>query len=424
MKKFFLFALAALAFVACDDKRQSELTEDVLMKGTAKIAVQIRYSPGLHKVDGAYVDVPLSLPAGATVFAKANYSEYKAMGDNIKQFPASLNSDGLYEVVIPAGEKEIEVQIVVNGFYGDYYANPDQATPDKAYYPLFVSDKLKYSVLAGQEYVETDPQKTIIPAPAAALFPKQEYELASIKGKLQGNQEYWDKDAKSPNEVTAKMLGLKDKVVTLEIKAADPKKDPRVLQFKSSATNAEGAFEFKNIKIFDQWVDSLKADANYLEMNYIVEPWTANFTHYYRVLTEGNVKKLWTKKSDYTDAQKTAEGAGTAWEKYINGLYYPDGDKQLYFYESSSNASEDVYGYWKTGKNDTTAIGDVKAAIVLFKSAEQNIEATFTPQDTKVIKGVGYFKDEKTDKEIEIKLDDDNKIEMPKYSYNNPMNWK
>ena len=421
MKKFFLFALAALAFVACDDKRQSELTEDVLMKGTAKIAVQIRYSPGLHKVDGAYADVPLSLPAGATVFAKADYKQYSAEGKNIKQFPASLNSDGLYEVVIPAGEKAIEVQIVVNGFYGDYYANPDQATPDKAYYPKFESEKLKFTVLAGQEYVETDPQKTIIPAPAAALFPKQEYELASIKGKLQGSQEYWDKDAKSPLEVSPKMLGLKDKVVTLEIKAADPKKDPRVLQFKSSATNAEGAFEFKNIKIFDQWVDSLKADEKYLKVNLIVEPWTANFTHYYRVLSESNVKGLWKNEATY----KAERGAKTdeQWfkDEKLNTYVWIDGDNNKYFYESASKQSEDVYGYWKAGKNDTTAIGDVKAAIVLFKSAEQDIEATFTPQDIKSISGIGKYS--KDGKMVSVKLEDDKYIDMPEYSYNDPMKW-
>jgi hypothetical protein len=421
MKKIFLFALAALALVACNDKRQSELTEEVLMKGTAKIAVEIRYSPGLHKVDGAYKDIPLALPADASVFAKADYTEYGAAGNNIKQFPATLNN-GMYEMVIPAGEKPIKVQIVVNGFYGDYYANPDQETPDKAYYPKFEPKDLIYTVLAGQSFVETDPQKTIIPAPASALLPKQDYVITSVSGKLQGKQEYWDKD-KDYNEIQTDMLGLSGRTIILEIKAADAKQDPRVLQFKSSSTNANGDFKFENIKIFDQWVDSLKADADYLKMNLILEPWTAEFTHYYRVLDSSPVKEVWDSEATYNlakTASKTYDAdPDVAFAKYLAEQYQKDGEKLKYFYPTASNKTENVPGYWKVSeKTDTVAIGNVQGNIVMFKSAEQDIQAKFFVKDVKKIMGVGYFGADE-----EVKLKDDKYVVMPGACFKDPMGW-
>ena len=414
MKKIFLFALAALALVACNDKRQSELTEEVLMKGTAKIAVEIRYSPGLHKVDGAYKDIPMALPADASVFAKADYTEYGAAGKNIKQFPASLNSDGLYEMIIPAGEKPIKVQIVVNGFYGDYYANPDQEKADKAYYPKFEPESLIYTVLAGQSFVETDPQKTIIPAPAAALLPKQDYVLTSVSGKLLGKQEYWD-SKKENAEIQVDLLGLSGRTVILEIKAADEKKDPRVLQFKSSSTSSEGDFKFENVKIYDQWVDSLKADANYLKMNLILEPWTANFTHYYKALEEKPVKETLT--SATYDVESKKEG----WLKWLEEQYWvEDPSKPVRkYYQGASSKTDAVAGYWKVGeKTDTVPVGNIQGSIVMFKSAEQDITAEFFVKDLKKVMGIGEF-----GKDVEVTLKDDEKRDMPGVCYYDPMGW-
>ena len=123
MKKLFLIVAAvALMLVGC--KKQSELNFTDM--GEATVLVNVVYNPGEHDVNGVLItgEVPVT---DAVVLAKIQYSEYSDPAQGAKEIEAENKGEGNYEVKVPAGQKPVNVEIIVRDYAAPYYENKDYA---------------------------------------------------------------------------------------------------------------------------------------------------------------------------------------------------------------------------------------------------------------------------------------------------------
>ena len=405
MKKIFLAALAALTLVACNDRNQSELKESDFLTGKSTIQVTFFYNPGAHNVDGVVVSELLPIPDDVEVLAKVDYNEYTdaGAGVNFKQIKATSKGNGVFEVDIPAGERQINVEIIANGFTADYYTSPEKE-PIKAYYPK--KDGLLFAVLAGQAFVENDPAKTTFKQPTEILNNDRTKTFA-VSGKLEGKKEMWDNENGAPKVDNE---GLKDIELELSIKFADPSVDSRELVFKTK-TGSDGSYKFADLLLYDEWVEALESDPAALETKISAKPWVdAEFTHYYKS-REGSAKKC-----SFTQA-----GIGDAtigWnDGVLNGLYYlNDSSKPVFLYQWVQNKNVKVLGAWEVA---SIAIGNLQANVTLYGEAlDQDLTAKFTPKSTTDILGVGSNGSVET-----VTNAADESVDVPQTTINDLMGW-
>jgi len=404
MRKSFLFvALAALALVGCNDKTQSELTEDVLgLNGEAKVTVKFYYNEGTKLVDGVEVSETLPVPASCKVVAKVDYSEYTgaAKGESFKQFAATAKGNGVYEVVIPAGEKQITVDIIANGFTADYYLTPEKKI--QAYYQTKTIADINNGVLAGQEVLEQNPTNTTLVVDPNIINNDRQVIIEEISGKLNGTFEAWNSDD-YPETVKQ---GIAGREVMLVIEPKDKKADKRVLTYFTT-TNKDGEFSFENVAIYDEWKDQLMEKDDTVTMKIKVEQWAdEKFTHWYKAYDSSVGRKLWNDESDYkaTWDGTYADRFGKDWDAWCADLAaLKDGSDFLYAY--SKNTTQDVLGSWKVADK---AIADVKAVVTLFgKSKNNELNATFTPADLNDVYGA------KSKETQMVQCDNKDKVEVP-----------
>lgn len=416
MKKFFLFALAALMFAACNDTKQTELTEEILgLTGKSAIRVQFFYNPGSRLVDGVEVTELLPVPDGVVVFAKVDYSQYtgaKEEGKSYKQFEATKKGNGVYEVEIPAGEKAIAVTMVANGFEADYFVNPTKAI--KAYYPK--KEVEIGNVLAGQSFVEIDPNKTTFQVDKNILNNDRTVEIKEISGKLTGNVEKWNDD--KGGYVESKEAAIANREVELEIKAKDGSADERALVF-TAKTDANGVFAFKNIMIYDAWKDSIEKDETSIEMKLSVKQWAdGEFVHYYKLLQGSRATEFWADEAAYKTA-KASCADDDAWLDYLGGLNFVEDEKAKYLYAWDQATKQSVLGSWEVADRK---IGNMTNVVILFQQAlNQDLKASFSPENVNNVYGVGLFSNGEVQK---VKCKNDDKVEVPFTVKSNTMGWK
>jgi hypothetical protein len=382
MRKSFLFvALAALALVGCNDKTQSELTEETLgLNGEAKITVKFYYNEGTKLVDGVEVSETLPVPASCKVVAKVDYSEYTgaAKGESFKQFAATAKGNGVYEVVIPAGEKEITVDIIANGFTADYYLTPEKKI--QAYYQTKVIADINNGVLAGQEVLEQNPANTTLAVDPNIINNDRQAIIKLITGKLSGKIEKWDSDDKKLEAVDK---GLEGQTIELEIKSKN-KDDKRVLTYFAQ-TAADGSFKFEDVAIYDEWSEWLEDKKDTVTMTLKVKEWADVMKHYYKSVDGDVVKALFSTKADYEGTHDKASFATEKeWSDHLDAL--KDGTDPMYILQG---ASQDVTGSWKV---KDTGIGNVYGVVKLFgESLNNDLTAEFAPADLKAVLGVGSY---------------------------------
>ncbi len=417
MRKSFLFvALAALALVGCNDKTQSELTEDILgLNGEAKISVQFYYNEGTKLVDGVEVTETLPVPATCKVIAKVDYSQYTGgkKGESFKQFEGAAKGNGVYEFVIPAGEKAIAVEVVANGFKAKYYVNPEKAI--EAYYPsVTVPINGGNGVLAGQEFVENDPDNTTFSVDKNIVDNGRNTVIKSISGKLTGFVEDWNKDGYAES-VEA---GLAEQKIELEVKVLEGEntKDERVLSFFTT-TAKDGSFEFKDVAIYDDWKNLLEKYPDTIKMTLKVQKWADDdFKHYFKELdNKFDVDNVWADQNDY---DKTFTGLTDRWNKdFLNWsaklATVIDVDDYMYDW---SNKPQSILGSWEVADKK---INNVDAIVLLFGVAQnQNLSASFTPQNYADVYGcIGYGKKES------VECADNTKVDVPQYIAGNALGW-
>ena len=417
MKKFFLFALAALTFAACNDTKQTELTEEVLgLNGKASIRVQLFYNEGTKLVDGVEVQELLPIPETVVVFAKVDYAQYTGAkaGQSFKQFDATKKGNGVYEVEIPAGEKQINVTIVANGFEADYYVTPEKAI--KAYFPK--KEIAIGNVLAGQSFVEVDPAKTTFSVDKNILNNDRDIEIKEISGKLTGNMEKWNDD--NGGYVESKEAPIANREVELEIKAKAGSSDERVLKF-TAKTDASGVYQFSNIKIYNDWKDSIDNDENSIEMTLSVKQWAdGEFVHYYKLLQGARAAKIWADEAAYNlKSKEDLFENEKAWADHLAGLSYLDDGKLKYLYSWDQSTKENVLGSWKVADKK---IGNLTNVVILFQQAlNQDLSAAFTPENVNNVYGVGKFRSSEAQK---VKCNNEDKVEVLFTVTSNVMGWK
>lgn len=382
-KKIFFAAIAALALVGCNDKNQSELSEEALgLNGEAKISATFYYNPGARMVDGVEVTENLPVPETVEVIAQVDYAEYTGAnpGVSFKQFKASAKGNGTYEVVIPAGEKKIAVTIIANGFSADYYLAPDNKIT--AYYPT--QQLAAFDVLAGQEFVKNDAAETTFDAPNDILNNDRNVEL-TISGKLTGKVEVFDKDAemaKTENQ------GFKGAAIEIKITSSD---DDRELVYSTTTTNDEGKYELK-VNLYDNW------DLANVKIEIAPKAFVAKFEHFY---AEVDAKKM---KDTYAD-----EAAFNTAGKIV-----------IYDTFSAKN-TVDVDGWWEGEAINVTGL---KNKVELFGTATGNdLSIVFTPSvDLATIPGV--LSAAEGGEETEVQLGDKTEVTVQRYMTANFMGWK
>ncbi|MBR1929242.1 MAG: hypothetical protein IJ834_05840 [Paludibacteraceae bacterium] len=382
-KKIFFAAIAALALVGCNDKNQSELSEEALgLNGEAKISATFYYNPGARMVDGVEVTENLPVPETVEVIAQVDYAEYTGAkaGVSFKQFKASAKGNGTYEVVIPAGEKKIAVTIIANGFSADYYLAPDNKIT--AYYPT--QELAAFDVLAGQEFVKNDATETTFNAPNDILNNDRNVEL-TISGKLTGNVEVFDKDAK---KAKTENQGFKGAAIEIKITSSD---DDRELVYSTTTTNDEGKYELK-VNLYDNW------DLDNVEIEIAPKAFVAKFEHFY---AEVDAKKM---KDTYSDeAAFIAAGKAVIYDTF------------------SAKNTVDVDGWWE---GNAIKVAGLKNKVELFGTATGNdLSIVFTPSvDLATIPGV--LSAAEGGEETEVQLGDKTEVTVQRYMTANLMGWK
>ena len=387
MRKSFLFvALAALALVGCNDKTQSELTEETLgLNGEAKITVKFYYNEGTKLVDGVEVSETLPVPASCKVVAKVDYSEYTgaAKGESFKQFAATAKGNGVYEVVIPAGEKQITVDIIANGFTADYYLTPEKKI--QAYYQTKIVADINKGVLAGQEVLEQNPANTTLAVDPNIINNDRQAIIKLISGKLSGKVEKWDGEDKKLEAVDK---GLEGQTIELEIKSKN-KNDKRVLTYFAQSAS-DGSFKFEDVAIYDEWSEWLEEKKDTVTMTLKVKEWADVMKHYYKSVNGDVAKALFNSKSDYEGVyDRSMFSDDKTWSDKLDGL----NDSGDYLY-ALQGASQDVTGSWKV---EDTGIANIYGVVKLFgESLNNDLTAVFAPADIKAVYGVGSYQTKTT----------------------------
>ena len=360
MKKVFIAAMAALALVACNDKTQSELTDEMVgLSGEAKIEVAFYFNQGKHEVNGVAFEGNEYVPATVEVIATVDYSEYsnQTKGEVYKQFVATRTGEGTYSLTIPAGEKKIHVTVQPKGFAAKYWNTLTEAVD--AYFSL--ENPVEFDVLAGNSYVQKDASKTTMAKTSEALNNNATVEFA-VSGKVTATAE----ELETKDDVkTLKTKEIKMGGVNIELEISNTEKDgegnlvdARKLTY-TTTTNSDGEYN-TTVKLFNGW------DFDKVEISVKPVAKTDKFKHNYEELNVSSTKDL-----KYKDA-KWGEEDTKGWGSYPNG--------------KRDWKEIEVEGYWEGGKVD---IKLSKAKVELAKKqSDHNLSMTFIPLQPKKIPGI------------------------------------
>jgi len=359
-KNFFFAAMAALALVGCNDKTQSELTDEMVgLSGEAKIEVSFYYNQGKHEVNGVAFEGNEYVPSTVEVIATVDYSAYsnQTKGQVFKQFVATRTGEGTYALTIPAGEKKIAVDVQPKGFAAKYWNTLTESVD--AYYAL--ATPVHFDVLAGNSYVQKDPKETTMAKSSEALNNVATVEF-TVSGKVTGvAEELEDKD--DVKTLKTKEINMSNVAIKLEVSNTEKDKEGNLVDTRkltyNATTNSNGEYSAV-VKLFNGW--------DFANVEISVEPvaYTAQFTHNYEELNQTQTAAL-----KYTD-EKWGDEDTPGWGKYKDGRY--------------NWKTMDVEGYWKGNASDITLS---KAKVELAKKeSDHNLSMTFVPLQLKKIPGI------------------------------------
>ncbi len=119
MKKILFAALAAFALVSCQQE-QSELNFSDI-QGSATIKGKVLYAPGYQVNQSTGLYLTESIPAsGIEVVAEVAYSAYDSEAQGAKQYIATTNESGEFEIQVPVGQTAITAQVRPRGFEAEF----------------------------------------------------------------------------------------------------------------------------------------------------------------------------------------------------------------------------------------------------------------------------------------------------------------
>ena len=362
-KNFFFAAMAALALVGCNDKTQSELTDEMVgLSGEAKIEVSFYYNQGKHEVNGVAFEGNEYVPSTVEVIATVDYSAYsnQTKGQVFKQFVATRTGEGTYALTIPAGEKKIHVEVLPKGFAAKYWNTLTESVD--AYYKL--AKAVEFDVLAGNSYVQKDPKETTMAKSSEALNNVATVEF-TVSGKVTGVAEELESKNKEYTHKT-KEINMSNVAIKLEVSNTEKDKEGNLVDTRkltyNATTNSNGEYNAV-VKLFNGW--------DFDNVVISVEPvaYTAQFTHYFEELNQSDTEDL-----AYNDATwKNDKGKEfDGWGSHPTGIF----DWQ--------NMAVD--GYWKGNASDITLS---KAKVELAKKeSDHNLTMTFVPLQLKKVPGI------------------------------------
>lgn len=362
-KTFFFAAMAALALVGCNDKTQSELTEEMLgLSGEAKIEVSFYYNQGKHEVNGVAFEGNEYVPSTVEVIATVDYSQYsnQTKGQVFKQFVATRIGEGTYALTIPAGEKKIHVEVLPKGFAAKYWNSLTESVD--AYYKL--AKPVEFDVLAGNSYVQKDPKNTTMAKSSEALNNEAIVEF-TVSGKVTANMEKFKAEEKVENsyvdieEVTLSNVAIKLEISNTEKDGEGNLVDARKLTYNAT-TNSNGEYSAV-VKLFNGW--------DFANVEISVEPvaYTSKFSHNYKELDLEATKNL------KEDNWKDNEGDDVkGWASLTDG-------KRTW-------KTIDVEGYWQ-GEANTIKLTKAKVELAK-KESDHNLTMTFVPLQPQNVPGI------------------------------------
>jgi len=351
-KNFFFAAMAALALVGCNDKTQSELTDEMVgLSGEAKIEVSFYYNQGKHEVNGVAFEGNEYVPSTVEVIATVDYSQYtnQTKGQVFKQFVATRTGEGTYALTIPAGEKKIAVDVQPKGFAAKYWNTLTESVD--AYYAL--ATPVHFDVLAGNSYVQKDPKETTMAKSSEALNNEATVEF-TVSGKVTAQVE----ELEEKDEVkTLKTKEAEMSNVDIELEISN-KNDDRKLTYNAKTGN-DGRYE-ATVKLFNGW--------DFADVTISVKPvaYTAKFTHNYEELNQSATADL-----KYTDKEWGPDNT-KGWGSYPTGRY--------------TWTKTDVEGYWQGNASDITL--DKEKVELAKKESDHNLTLTFVPLQPKKVPGI------------------------------------
>ncbi len=265
MKKLFFAALAALALVGCQQE-QSELNFSDIA-GSATVKGKVLYQVG-YTEDGSQLITELAPAANVEVVAQVNYSEYDDEATGVKQYTATTDENGSYEIVVPVTQKALSLTIVPRGFTAAYNGNTNSSLEILPTEAFFSHAGQAATVIAGD--VKVLPNIEMYPEVEAAITSRNT--VVNLEGKVLTEYEKATRDA--ANDINGSEYSTTAAKTTVNITLTYGSES---IIYRDIKVNEEGIYTLK-ANVYDTW-----SDLAYAEVKVEAKAYLSEVRHYYFV---------------------------------------------------------------------------------------------------------------------------------------------
>ena len=326
MKKLFLIVAAvALMLVGC--KKQSELNFTDM--GEATVLVNVVYNPGQHDVNGVLIEGEIPV-TDAVVLAKIQYSEYSDPAQGAKEIEAENKGEGNYEVKVPAGQKPVNIEIIVRDYAAPYYENKDYAvnamwTADPVGVGGLMKDYVKAVNVTMYKYENIANDAMTKELTVEGITKAQIEKLVFV-------------DDEDPSLSESNIAGLEIKYAPMGCEfemVLNNYNDDRTITYTFTSDAATGAFN-QTVKYYDAW------DVEDIYVEIYPKAFVGDFTHRYFLYNQ--VEEEYRAVTQTLHGYYENQGGATEYATIGSGLLTLNfGDIHLYFHAENEDIIRGAY---------------------------------------------------------------------------------